>query len=35
MLLDWIIVGGLFAVLFIGLYLYWVYGENGGRDDEE
>jgi len=34
MLLDWIIVGGLFAILFIGLYLYWVYGDDSGRDDE-
>ena len=35
MLLDWLIVGGLFAILFIGLYLYWKYGENGNGRDEE
>lgn len=35
MLLDWLIVGGLFAALFYGLYLYWVYGDEGNNRDEE
>ena len=34
MLLDWLIVGGLFAILFVGLYLYWKYGDDSGRDEE-
>ena len=34
MLLDYLIVGGLFAVLFVGLYLYWKYDDDNGRDEE-
>jgi len=34
MLLDWIIVGGMFAALFIGLYLFWIYADNNSRDEE-
>jgi hypothetical protein len=34
MLSDWIIVGGMFAALFVGLYLFWIYADNNGRDEE-
>jgi hypothetical protein len=34
MLIDWLIVGGLFAALFIGLYLFWIYADSNGRDEE-
>jgi hypothetical protein len=34
MLLDWIIVGGMFAALFFGLYLFWIYADNNDRDEE-
>lgn len=34
MFFDWLLVGALFVVLFVGLYLYWIYGDSGGRDEE-
>jgi hypothetical protein len=34
MILDWLIVGGLFAALFVGLYLLWIYADNNSRDEE-
>ena len=30
---DWLLVGSLFVVLFVGIYLYWLYGVSGGRDE--
>jgi hypothetical protein len=34
MLIDWLIVGSMFAALFVGLYLFWIYADNNGRDEE-
>ena len=34
MLIDWLIVGGMFAALFVGLYLFWIYADNNSRDEE-
>jgi hypothetical protein len=34
MLLDWLIVGGMFAALFVSLYLFWIYADSNSRDEE-